>query len=163
MVLIRVEMCTISAHSQFGVVNNITEDNCTTMNAYLWQEGEVDRGANNICSCLLQDFKNRGFLKQHYGSLTIIADNCRGQNKNKHVVCFLMWMVEMVFFPKITLFFLVKGHTKNACNQMFNLLKLSYHHKDIFTFHQLLKCVNENDFVSAHRIPPIEMKDFLKW
>ena len=90
----------------FGVVDNATDDGDDRMRCYTWLEGEADRGANNICSCLLKDFKCRGFLDQtNYGSLTIIADNCGGQNKNKHVVRLLMWLVEMHYFPQINLFF----------------------------------------------------------
>ena len=134
------------------------------MNAYIWHEGEGNRGANNICSCLLKDFTARVFFVQkNYSSLTIIADNCGDQNKNKHVVRFLMWMVEMEYFAKITLFFLIKGHTKNVCDRMFNLLKLGYHRKDIFTMDELCDCVNENDFINVSCMQKQDFKDFLKW
>ena len=85
------------------------------MNAYIWQEFEGDRGSNNIVSCLLMDLKNRGWMNTpNYSELTYIAEICGGQNKHRVVVRFLMWLVENKVFPKITLFFLVKGHTKNA-------------------------------------------------
>ena len=63
--------------------------------------------------------------------LTINADNCVGQNKNKHVVRFLTWLVEIGSSPKIPLVFLVKGHTKYTCGRLLNLLKLAYHFKVI--------------------------------
>lgn len=147
----------------FGVVDNATHDDISRINSYIWCEGDADRGGNNICSCLLKDFRSRGYFNQKQkGTLTIIADNCSGQNKNRHVIRFLMWMVEMEVFPKITLFFLIKGHTKNACDRMFNLLKMGYHCKDIFTVDQLLEILNENKFVKATRIDADEMKEFNK-
>ena len=148
----------------FGVVDNATEDGIDRMNAYVWPEYEGDRGANNICSCLLKDFKHRGWLnRQNYGDLTIIADNCGGQNKNKHVVRFLMWLVEMGFFPQVRLFFLVKGHTKNACDRMFNLVKLGYHKRNTYTYNQLYDCINENEFINTFKVDKTEMFDFLGW
>ena len=118
----------------FGVVNNATEDRKDRMNAYIWREFEGDRGANNIASCLLMDLKRRGWLNgPNFGELTYIADNCGGQNKNKVVVRFLMWLVKNKIFPRVKIFFLVKGHTKNSADRMFNLLKHGYHKRDIFT------------------------------
>ena len=134
------------------------------MNAYVWLEGQGDRGANNITSCLYKDFKARGYFNQrNYGSLTIIADNCAGQNKNKHVVRFLMSLVELKWFPQITLIFLIKGHTKNACDRLFNLVKLNYHRKNIFDYNDLVDNLNNNKFISASKVKPEEFKDHLKW
>jgi len=145
----------------FGFVDNVAPKE--EMKAYIWHEGEGNRDANNICSCLLKDFTARGYFPQkNYSSLTIIADNCGGQNKNKHVVCFLMWMVEMGYFAKITLLFLIKGHTKNARDRMFNILKLGYHRKDIFTVDQLCDVVNENEFIKVSCMQTQDFKDFLK-
>ena len=35
----------------FGILHNVASKD--TMKAYIWHEGEGNRGANNICSCLL--------------------------------------------------------------------------------------------------------------
>ena len=148
----------------FGVVNNATIDGKDRMNAYIWQEFEGDRGANNIASCLLMDLKKRGWLNgQNYGELTYIADNCGGQNKNKIVVRFLMWLVENKVFPKVTLCFLVKGHTKNAADRMFNLLKLSYHAKDIYTYNELHAVLNENKYINVMQMRKENFHDHLEW
>ena len=85
----------------------------------------------------------------NYGELTYIADNCGGQNKNMWVVRFLIWLAEAKIFPKITLLFLVKGHTKNSDDCMFNLLKLTYHSRDIFTYDELHSVLSENEFVNV--------------
>ena len=89
----------------FGVVENATNEVGEKMNAYIWREQDGDHGGNNICSCLLQYLKRRGWLQKNYGELTLIADNCVGQNKNKYVVRFLMWLVEMGFFQKFVYYF----------------------------------------------------------
>ena len=128
----------------FGVAFKESEK-VTQMNAYVWPEYEANHGAHNICSCLLKDFKNRQwFQRPNLGGLFIIANNCGGQNKNKHVVWFLMWLVEAGHFPKATLLFLVKGHTKNVCDRLFNLVKLNYSKKDIFTYDAMCENMNAN-------------------
>jgi hypothetical protein len=147
----------------FGVVDNSPQNGGDQMNAFIWQEFEGDRGANNIASCLLRDLKLRGMMSRpNFGELVYIADNCGGQNKNMHVVRFLMWLVETKVFPKVTLFFLVKGHTKNAADRMFNLLKLTYNCKDIFTYDQLFDVLNANEHVHVHKMEPCHFFNFLK-
>ena len=123
------------------------------MNAYIWRDFEGDRGQNNMTSCLLIDLKIREWLsKPNHGKLTYIADNCRGKNKIMWVMIFLMWLVEAKIFPKVTLLFLVKGHTKNSTNRMFRLMKLTYHFRYIFTHDELHSVLSENEFVNVIRM-----------
>ena len=42
----------------------------------------------------------------------------------------------------------MKGHTKNACNWMFNLLKLDYRKRNIFTFDDMVRHLDANSHVS---------------
>ena len=147
----------------FGIVDNATEDGIERMDAYVWRENDGERGANNICSCLLKYFKMRGWLKKNYFELSIVADNCGGQNKNRIVLRFLMWLVEVGYFPKIRLIFLVKGHTKNSCDRLFNLLKINYHRLNIYTYDQLVNVINKNEFITAHKMKSSDMFDFLSW
>ena len=93
----------------FGIVDNVTEDGFDRMDAYIWREQDGDRGANNICSCLYKYFKMRGWIQRNYGKLSIVADHCGGQNKNRVVVRFLVWLVEMGYFPRIRLIFSYEG------------------------------------------------------
>lgn len=148
----------------FGVVDNATEDGKDRMNAYIWREFEGDRGANNIASCLLKDLKRRGWLQgPNFSELTYIADNCGGQNKNKVVVRFLMWLVENRIFPRVRIFFLVKGHTKNAADRMFNLLKHQYHRRNIFTYEKLHETLSMNAYVDVFQMRPEHFYDHLEW
>jgi len=148
----------------FSVVNNATHDGKDRMNAYIWQEFEGDRGANNIASCLLMDLKKRGWLSSpNYCELTYIADNCGGQNKNKVVIRFLMWLVENKIFPQVKIFFLVKGHTKNAADRLFNLLKLTYHKRNIYTYDSLYNVLNENEYVDVLQMRPENFHNHLEW
>ena len=111
---------------QFGIVDCSEKED--KLHAYVYREFEGKKGGNNVVSCLLENFKEWGFFANvQEGEITINADNCTGQNKNKTVIWFCNWLVETGIFPKVTLLFLVRGHTKNACDWLFNLLKGGYH------------------------------------
>ena len=48
-------------------------------------------------------------------------------------------------------------------DRLFNLLKLSYHRLNVYTYDMLMNIVNQNDFITAHKVKPEEMLDFLTW
>jgi len=75
--------------------------------------------------------------------LSIIMDNCGGQNKNNYVLRLALWLVERKFFVKVELIFYIRGHTKNACDRLFNQLKLRYHKRQTFMMHQMVETMNE--------------------
>ena len=92
-----------------------------------------------------------------------MADNCGGQNKNKVVIRFLMWLVEVKIFPVVQIFFLVKGHTKNSADRMFNLLKRGYHRRNIYTYNQMHEVLSENDNVTVHKMRKEDFFDHQEW
>ena len=54
------------------------------------------------------------------------ADNCSGQNKNNTMVQYLLWRAMTHRHSKITLSFLVVGHTKFSPDWCFGLIKRLY-------------------------------------
>ena len=57
-------------------------------------------------------------------SLVIYADNCAGQNKNKFLIGFLIYLVKIKkIFPRIELNFLISGHTKFSPDSHFGTIK----------------------------------------
>ena len=65
--------------------------------------------------------------------LNIFMDNCSGQNKNNTVLKLAMWLKQMGYFKRVRVIFLIVGHTKNACDRLFNSLKKKYWLMNIFT------------------------------
>jgi hypothetical protein len=127
------------------------------MNNYIWEEGTAGRGANNIISCLYYDLVKRGIIGstgKPLKHLVIAADNCSAQNKNKAMIKFCMWLVEAGWVEEVTLMFLVKGHTKNDCDKMFNNLKQGTKGKNIWTGDDLDEAymANNAEFISLTRI-----------
>lgn len=110
--------------------------------AYLYDESSAKKGANNVASILLYHIITFVLKHFHYceqfHELNLIMDNCGGQNKNGTVIKMAAYFVERRWFQKVNLIFLVKGHTKNDCDRMFNLLKAQWHKSNVYTFNQAL-------------------------
>lgn len=123
--------------------------------AYLYDESCAKKGANNVASILLYHiitFVLDNFrYSQNIGELNIIMDNCGGQNKNGTVLKMAAYFVERGWFNKVNLIFLIKGHTKNSCDRMFNLLKVQWHHSNVYTFEQALQVLD-----AVENIMPID-------
>ena len=68
------------------------------------------------------------------------------------VIRFFVYLVERGFFLKANLIFLVKGHTKNICDQILNHLKLGYHNKNIYSTEELMELMNTHDQVTAMKV-----------
>lgn len=94
------------------------------------------------------------------GHLVLVCDNCNGQNKNRMVLRYIVYLVETLKFEKVTLIFLIAGHTKNPCDRLFNLLKYGYRKRNIFDVDSLVAILNENSFVSAERFDKMKFRDW---
>jgi hypothetical protein len=94
------------------------------------------------------------------GHLIAAFDNFPGQNKNNCVLKILCaWLIEKGFFSKVSAIFLVKGHTKNPCDHLFNALKRFYRAQNIETFKDLIDILNQSVDVATEVIP----EDFHDW
>ena len=71
-------------------------------------------------------FKVRGSQMKE---LNVIMDNYVGQNKNYILSPMAPYMMKSGLFEKFNLIFPLKGHTKNMCDHMFNLMKKKYSKK----------------------------------
>jgi hypothetical protein len=50
------------------------------------------------------------------GRLSIIVDNCSGQNKNKMVLRLALYLVEQGYFKNVEFIFYIRGQKKILCN-----------------------------------------------
>ena len=58
--------------------------------------------------------------------ISILVENCGGQNKNNVMIRFLNMIKEGEFIGANTLRLYIKGHTKNDCTHAFNILEEIY-------------------------------------
>ena len=103
--------------------------------------GTKSHGANSVVS-LLHDY----FSRHGHGEVECVlhADNCAGQNKNGTVIAYLAWRVIVGLHSKISLSFMIAGHTRCLVDGCFGLLKRKYRKSDIFTLEQLAATVDSS-------------------
>ena len=119
----------------FGIVSPSKKKD--TLLCQYYTEGEGAKGGNNVASMLWNNLKHSGFVDKSkdegaLGEYVMIMDNCGGQNKNRMVIRFLLMLTEIGIFKKASNVYLVRGHTKNACDRMFMLLKQHFHYKNVY-------------------------------
>ena len=88
------------------------------------------KNANTVISLLDHFFTNYG-LGEKWVHLT--ADNCVGQNKNNALLQYMIYRVLTGLHDKITLSFLIVGHTKFSPDGYFGLIKRHYRRSQVYT------------------------------
>ena len=63
------------------------------MHIHMYTEAEGGKGGNMVASLIMKYFFDKGLLdrKKQY-KLTIIIDNCGGENKNNYVLCLALYL-----------------------------------------------------------------------
>jgi hypothetical protein len=113
-------------------------------------EGEGKKGGNNVSSFLLKTLRLLNFMQEgNQGKeLNVVFDNCGGQNKNNFVLLLVPYLIEMGYFKSVNFIFLVVGHTKNAADRLFNLLKMVYRKSNVQTFGSLIGVCGKSPHVT---------------
>ena len=134
------------------------------LHCHVYHEGVGKKGAHNVASLLIKIkiMKTMGILREDMvgSELTVVFDNCSGQNKNNTILKLLAQLVEMYYFHKVQFVFLIVGHTKNACGHLFNALKKVYRRENIYTFPALLQKLDASDKVTIYES---QEEDFADW
>ena len=74
---------------------------------HIYREGCVNKGGNSVVSFFINHFKYIGYFSCHtFVELTIIFDNCTGQNKSKIAMSYIICQVDTGVFHRLTLLFL---------------------------------------------------------
>ncbi len=114
----------------FGVVDHSHDYGNRTIGNHMhchnvYHEGISKKGGAIVASLIVKTLQYMNILREGNpgGELNIVFDNCTGQNKNNTVLKLAMWLKEMGYFMRVNFVFLIVGHTKNACDCLFNSLK----------------------------------------
>ena len=76
-----------------------------------------------VCSCLHQHLTDRLEDPRNAfrpSELVVLLDNTASQNKNDFILCYLASLVENGWFERVTVMYLLKGHTHGAVDQLFS-------------------------------------------
>ena len=110
---------------------------------------------------LWKTLKLKGDLNGHCAKeINFVFDNCTGQNKNRMVTRLLFFMVKLSLCKVARAIFLVKGHTKNDCDRMFNFMKMRYRKVNCYSPVDLIALVNEHPQVNAIVMDPTDFNDW---
>jgi hypothetical protein len=141
----------------FGVVDPTVDK----LFAHLYTEGQGQKGGNNVASLIMKTLSHINLLNKDEAGreLSIVMDNCGGQNKNRMVLRLALYLVEAGYFEIVNLIFLVRGHTKNPCDRMFNTLKKDYHRSNCYTFPMLADMLRSENV----EVLPVEEADWENW
>ena len=153
----------------FGICDHATE----ILSAYVYQEGEGKKGGNNVTSLLYKKIEDEGMIgfAENDGpgyELCLVFDNCgAGQNKNRMVLRFAQYLIDIKIFQKVEIVFLVMGHTKNICDRRFKDLKQNFHTKNVYTYESLLELMKKGNLGEETNqyldVVPVNESHFYDW
>lgn len=104
----------------------IYEMNSKNVICYVWHEGEANRGAIEIGTCVLEYLKSlsRDLATGTKFDVIFYSDNCCGQQKNKFIISMYMYAVStFAFINTNTHKFLIKGHTQNEGDSVHSVIE----------------------------------------
>jgi hypothetical protein len=151
--------------SVFGVV---TEPIGRSTLFLLDEEEFCGKGADTVISYIDTFFSYHGLGENH---ALLHADNCTGQNKNNAMIWYLAWRVMAGLHQRISLSFMLTGHTKFAPDSAFGLFKLKYRSQQVDCLADLertcYEAATENrivpHFEGTHLGLSERFIDFYKW
>jgi hypothetical protein len=146
----------------FGVVDTNQDDHMLT--AYCYDEVVGKKGGNNVTSLLMKHLDDKYSLNDDdpYKELNILLDNCLGQNKNRMVLRMVAYLVELGFFKAVNFLFYAVGHTKNPCDQLFNLAKMSIRRHIVFSMDEFITYCGGHPLVTAKEVFETDFADYDK-
>ena len=111
--------------------------------AYIYSKKEGRKGGNNVALLIMKHLKDQNYLDGNTQlKLTIVCNNCTGQNKTNIVIQLASYLVKAGHFQEVSFVFFVAGHTKNDADKRFNNLKYVYNQSSLYTMQQLVETCN---------------------
>jgi len=113
----------VNVHT-LGVVN--CGSNPMKLHAHTCSEDKAKKGGNNVASLVCRQLFHDGFLqadRKHVKESNFAFDNCGSQNKNRMVLRVLLCLARRKVCDVARAVFLTKGHAKNVCDRVFDLMK----------------------------------------
>ena len=137
------------------------------LDAFVYNEGEGRKGGNNVCSLLYKKLQDDGIIqlskdKGPGAQLSLVFDNCAGQNKNRMVLRLGQYLIDAGIFRRIEIIFLIMGHTKNICDRRFKDLKNRFHHRNVYTMEQLIKTLSDGN-ENVVKVVHVNRNHFFNW
>ena len=113
-----------------------------------WPGGKT---ANEVGSMLYHviQMHRQDYRFQNCRRLSLHADNCGGQNKNRSMVWFFALLVILGEFDNIELYFLAAGHTKNRCDAAFGFTKRKLKQRTFVCPSEMMDTIDESSTANS--------------
>lgn len=146
--------------SLFGINN----EGATVQYTYVIDEAhQIGKGPNTVISMLHHFLETEPKTKE----LVLFADNCVSQNKNNTMIQYLDWRVRTNREKKVSLDFLLVGHTKFAPDRTFGLIKTKYTRVTVDTYNDLIQCAVEaspaGHSIAVKTYDPMTEEELMPW
>jgi hypothetical protein len=129
-----------------------------TMICYTYDEREAGKGANEVIS-FLNNFLSTRALQTPY--IRIHADNCRGQNKNKYVMWYLVWLASTGRVKHVEFKFMIKGHTHFIVDSNIGHIKRELRRSDVFCLEHWEKIIDRSAVTNKAEV--VDGNDVYDW
>ncbi len=129
-----------------------------TQLCYIYDEREAAKGANEVIS-FLHDFLSNRQIQTPY--IRIHADNCRGHNKNKYVMWYLVWLVSTGRLKRAEIKFMIKGHTHFIVDSGIGHTKRELRRSDVFCLDHWAEVINISAKTNKAKI--VNSNDVYDW
>lgn len=119
------EISTFYYKSKINCLNfTISELGLDHTECYFWDEGEAQRGANEIGTCVLTFLQKKSeAANSDLLDAVFYSDNCCGQQKNQFIISMYIYAVVNLKFKSITHKFLIRGHTQNEGDAVHSIIE----------------------------------------
>ena len=128
------------------------------MICYTYDEREAGKGANEVISFLHNFLSSRTIQTPN---ITIHADNCRGQNKNKYVMWYLIWLAATCRVKHVEFKFMIKGHTQFIVDSNIGHIKRELRRSDVFCLEHWEQIIDRSAVTNKARI--VNGNDVYDW
>lgn len=119
--------------------------------------------ADEVISMLfyVMNLSTSRMLEASFTHLRLHADNCSGQNKNRFVLFFILYLAMSGRFKSVQLCFMIPGHTKNVCDGSFGHVKRKYRSENVLHPGEMMKVIS-NSAKNTECVPSVAI-DWMKW
>lgn len=104
-------------------INELQSDK---VECFFWHEGQGNRGAIEIGTCILKYLEEKANTRNDDNlEIVLYSDNCCGQQKNKFIMGMYLYAVQKFKIKSITHKFLIRGHTQNEGDNVHSVIEKS--------------------------------------
>lgn len=122
----------------------------------VWLEGDAKRGSSEVCSSIFE-FLIKMKL-ENYEEIRSFSDCCGGQNRNRQLICFTMYVCNMFGIKCWEHQFLESGHTYLPNDRDFGLIGKRAKHANAYNLEQWISIIESARVKNPFKVTKMKSK-----